>query len=121
MADRPNAPNLESPAGTSLGVPGVPKFESRFTEQLPPDPEASNFLRQVSGACYSRVLPTRVAQPRLIAHSREVAELLELPAGFSASAEFAEVMGGNRLLEGMDPYAHVLRRPPVRQLGRPAR
>ncbi len=105
MADRPNGPNLELPAGTSLGVPGVPKFESRFTEELPPDPEASNFLRQVSGACYSRVLPTRVAQPRLIAHSREVAELLELPAGFCASAEFAEVMGGNRLLEGMDPYA----------------
>ncbi len=105
MAGQSNPPSLEPPAGSSLDAPGMPKFESRFTEQLPSDPEASNFLRQVSGACYSRVLPTRVAEPRLIAHSREVAELLELPAAFCASAKFAEVMGGNRLLEGMDPYA----------------
>ena len=105
MANRLASPSLEQPADTPLDVLGMPTFESRFTEQLPADPEASNYRRQVSGACYSRVLPTRVAEPRLIAHSREVAELLGLPAGFCASAEFAEVMGGNRLLEGMDPYA----------------
>jgi len=88
-----------------LAIPDVPRFESRFTARLPADPEALNYRRQVSGACYSRVRPTRVAEPRLIAHSREVAELLELPAEFYASTEFVEVMAGNRLLKGMDPYA----------------
>ncbi len=88
-----------------LEIVDSPKFESRFTERLPADPETSNYRRQVTGACYSRVLPTRVAEPKLIAHSREVADLLELSAGFCASTNFAELMGGNRLLEGMDPHA----------------
>jgi len=83
----------------------MPKFESRFTRLLPAAPETSNRRRQVSGSCYSRVLPTRVANPQLLAHSPEVAELLDLDAEFPKSSEFVETMGGNRLLEGMDPYA----------------
>jgi uncharacterized protein YdiU (UPF0061 family) len=46
-----------------------------------------------------------VADPRLIVHSQEVAELLGLPTGVCESAEFVAVMSGNRLLQGMDPYA----------------
>jgi uncharacterized protein YdiU (UPF0061 family) len=83
----------------------MPTFESRFTDQLPADPEAANHIRQVHNACYSRVQPARVTKPQLIAHSQEVAALLELPAGYCASPEFVEVMAGNRLLEGMDPHA----------------
>jgi len=83
----------------------MPNFESLFTQQLPADAETANFRRQVSGACYSRVLPTQVADPRLLAYSREVAAFLELPTEYCESTEFAEVMGGNQLLEGMDPYA----------------
>ena len=105
MATQAPFPNRKQPDGAAFGVPGMPKFESRFTEQLPADPEASNNRRQVTGACYSRVQPTRVADPRLIVHSQEVAELLGLPAGVCESAEFIEVMSGNRLLQGMDPYA----------------
>ena len=83
----------------------TPRFESRFTDRLPGDPETSNFTRVISGACYSDVHPTRVTAPRLVAHAPEVADLLDLSTAFCASPEFTEVMAGNRLLEGMRPYA----------------
>ncbi len=54
-------------------------FDNRFTRELPADPEARNYRRHVPGACYSRVLPTPVERPTLVARSREVAELLEQP------------------------------------------
>jgi uncharacterized protein YdiU (UPF0061 family) len=81
------------------------RFDNRFVRELPEDPEAANHRRQVLGACYSRVMPTPVAQPRLLAYSREVAEMLGLSAAACESAEFAEVFAGNRLATGMEPYA----------------
>lgn len=81
------------------------QFESRFIAGLPGDPEEGPRLRQVHGACWSRVAPTPVAAPRLLAHSREVAELLGFSAADVASPLFAEVFAGNRTLPGMDPYA----------------
>lgn len=81
------------------------KFDNRFTHELPADPESRNFRRQVRGACFSRVLPTPVAQPQLVAYSREVAELLDLNLDPSALEEFAQVFVGNRVLTAMDPFA----------------
>ena len=80
-------------------------FDNRFTNELPADPETANYTRQVAGACYSRVQPAQVAQPRLIAYSREVAALLDLDDVCCASDDFAAVFAGNRLVSGMDPYA----------------
>jgi uncharacterized protein YdiU (UPF0061 family) len=80
-------------------------FDNRFTRELPADPEAENVRRQVMGACYSRVAPSRFAAPRLIAYSREMAECLDLSPEVFESAELAEVLVGNRQLEGMDPHA----------------
>ena len=54
------------------------RFDNAFVRTLPADPESRNFRRQVTGACYSHVGPTPVAQPRLLAYSREVAALLDL-------------------------------------------
>ncbi len=81
------------------------EFDNTFTRELPGDPEGRNFRRQVAGACYSRVQPTPVARPHLIAHAREVGELLDLSDETVASNEFAEVFGGNRVLPAMDPFA----------------
>ena len=81
------------------------RFDNTFIDQLPADPETGPQLRQVHGALYSRVNPTPVAAPRLIAHSREVAALLGMSAADVASSQFAQVFGGNALLEGMQPYA----------------
>ena len=80
-------------------------FDNRFTRELPSDPEAANFRRQVHGACYSRVAPAPVAAPHLIAYAREVAELLDITPATCESAEFVQVFSGNKLLHGMDPFA----------------
>ncbi|MBL8814707.1 MAG: YdiU family protein [Planctomyces sp.] len=80
-------------------------FDNCFTRELPADPEAANFRRQVRAACYSRVQPTVVREPRLVAWSREMAEELGLTIDDSTAPAIAEVFSGNRLLTGMDPFA----------------
>lgn len=80
-------------------------FDNRFTRALPADPCADNTRRQVYQACYSRVHPTPVRNPRLVAVSREAAALLDLNAPDLASEQFLQVFAGNRLLPGMDPHA----------------
>jgi uncharacterized protein YdiU (UPF0061 family) len=81
------------------------EFDNRFANELPSDPDLTNGRRQVMGACYSRVNPTPVKSPKVIGVSREVAELLGLDRNEMETEEFAQVFGGNKLLEGMDPYA----------------
>ncbi|MDO9049214.1 MAG: YdiU family protein [Methylobacter sp.] len=80
-------------------------FDNRFIRELPADPQTVNNRRQVFGACYSRVLPTQVANPQMVAYSREVAKLLDLSSENCESDYFTQVFVGNRLLPGMDPYA----------------
>src|SRR5205814_4120696 len=67
--------------------------------------ESGPGLRQVHGALYSRVSPTPVAAPRLIAHSPEVAALLDIDEASIASPLFAQVFAGNATVPGMEPYA----------------
>ncbi|MEE3257780.1 MAG: YdiU family protein [Candidatus Latescibacterota bacterium] len=80
-------------------------FDNRFTRELPADPKEANYCRQVQQACYSRVQPTRVSKPQLVAYAHEVAALLDLAPDACETDEFAEVFAGNCLLEDMDPYA----------------
>lgn len=80
-------------------------FDNRFVRELPADPEDSNRVRQVYKACYSRVQPTPVAAPQLVAYAHEVAKLTGLDSAACESEEFARVFVGNQLLPGMDPYA----------------
>ncbi|RZA19777.1 MAG: YdiU family protein [Lysobacteraceae bacterium] len=82
-----------------------PTFDNAFLRALPGDPEPRNYVRQVQGAAWSRVDPTPVARPRLLAHSREVAGELGFSEADIASADFAEVFAGNALLPGMQPFA----------------
>jgi serine/tyrosine/threonine adenylyltransferase len=81
------------------------RFDNRFRRHLPGDPSDENRPRQVPGAAWSPVMPTPVKAPRLIAHSREMAEALGLDQAVVASPAFAEVFAGNALLPGMQPYA----------------
>jgi uncharacterized protein YdiU (UPF0061 family) len=80
-------------------------FDNRFFDELPADPETRNFPRQVPGAYYSHVTPAKVKQPKLVAHSKEMAALLDLPAQVCESDDFAQVFAGNRLAAGMEPFA----------------
>ncbi|MFH0784312.1 MAG: YdiU family protein, partial [Pseudomonadota bacterium] len=80
-------------------------FDNSFTREMPADPQSDNYRRQVHGACFSRVMPTKVAAPKLIAFSREVAELVDLAETTCRSPEFVEIFVGNKVLAGMDPMA----------------
>jgi uncharacterized protein YdiU (UPF0061 family) len=94
-------------------VPDLPlaldalKWDHRFTTELPVDPEPENRRRQVRGAASSRVQPTPVAAPRIVAWSPEVADLLGLDPTIAddGQGDAAAVFGGNRLPAGADPFA----------------
>ncbi|MBJ6978167.1 protein adenylyltransferase SelO [Luteimonas sp. MC1895] len=79
-------------------------FDNAFLRELPGDPVEGPGLRQVQAA-WSRVSPTAVRSPRLVAHAAEVADMLGLGAPDVASPVFAAVFGGNARLDGMDPWA----------------
>ena len=81
------------------------RFTNRFTQELPGDPEPVNSRRQVRQACWSRVSPTPVAAPTVVAHAYEVADLLDIEVTPDNERAFAEVFSGNRLLAGMEPFA----------------
>jgi uncharacterized protein YdiU (UPF0061 family) len=81
------------------------RFDNRFVRELPADPSTEPGRRQVHGALYSRVQPTAVTAPRLVAWSRECADLLGLVEADVASPAFAQAMAGNTLVPGSEPYA----------------
>ncbi|KLU04897.1 protein belonging to Uncharacterized protein family UPF0061 [Rhodopirellula islandica] len=80
-------------------------FDNRFTRDLPADSEPRNFTRQVHQAGFSRLKPTPVSAPKWVAGSKEVADLIGLDPKWLGSAELTEVLVGNALAEGMDPFA----------------
>ncbi|WP_199096343.1 YdiU family protein [Dyella sp. ASV21] len=80
-------------------------FDNAFVRELPADPEQGNHPRQVLSALYSPVAPTPVAAPCIVAWSDEVARILGLDATDMRDPAWASVLGGNALLEGMQPYA----------------
>lgn len=80
-------------------------FDDLFQRRLPADPSEDKRPRQVLGAGYSRVAPTPVAAPHLIAYSREAAALIDLPPSECESESFVQVFSGNRVLPSMRPYA----------------
>ena len=75
-------------------------FENTFVRELPADPASHNVPRQVPGAAYTRVEPTPVRAPRLLGWSHALGAYLGIDKPSSA-----EVLGGNRVLPGMLPYA----------------
>jgi uncharacterized protein YdiU (UPF0061 family) len=77
-------------------------FSNTFVRDLPADPVLVNVPRQVSNACYTRVEPTPVAAPKLLAWSNALGGELGLSR---PGTEAVEVLGGNRVLPGMQPYA----------------
>ncbi|MCA9544577.1 MAG: YdiU family protein, partial [Myxococcales bacterium] len=81
-------------------------WDHSYRRDLPADPEPRNYVRQVTGAAWSAVSPTRVRAPRLLAWAPQVAELLGIAPGHDPQA-LAQVLAGNTLAEGMAPFAAV--------------
>ena len=80
-------------------------IENDFVDSLPADPIQENYLRQVRGACYSFVEPSRAGKPKLLASSKELAETLGFTTADRESSKFLAVFAGNELLSGMKPFA----------------
>jgi uncharacterized protein YdiU (UPF0061 family) len=80
-------------------------FTSQFVDSTPGDPLVDTRSRQVHGALWSKVQPTPVPAPRLVAYSPEVARLLGLDEAALQSNEWVQVLAGNALWPGMVPYA----------------
>lgn len=73
---------------------------------LPIDQELKNYVRQVSGACFSRVEPTPVENPSTVAFSSSAMSLLDLSEVELQRDDFAEFFSGNKILPGAEPSAH---------------
>uniref|UniRef100_A0A8C3S5N3 Selenoprotein O n=1 Tax=Chelydra serpentina TaxID=8475 RepID=A0A8C3S5N3_CHESE len=100
-----------SPAGAAAAWLGALRFDNRALRSLPLDPSEENVPRQVPGACFSRVRPSPVQSPRLVAMSLPALALLGLepPAAGALEeleAEAALYFSGNRLPPGAEPAAH---------------
>lgn len=82
-------------------------FDNKALRDLPIDPETDgNYRRQVSGACFSKVKPTPVKNPKLVAVSLPALQHLDLDPAQIDRLDFAEYFSGNRELPGTDPAAH---------------
>ncbi len=80
-------------------------FDDSFVRSLPADPSQAASCRQVQGACYSLVTPTPVKAPTLLAWSAEAGELLGIARPSENTGPLVDVLGGNRVLPGMRPFA----------------
>ena len=81
------------------------RIDNRFVKELPGDRSGDRSVRAVEKACFSSVLPARVSAPKLVSYSEEVAALLGIRPELVLSEKFVEVLGGNTLIPGMDPFA----------------
>jgi len=80
-------------------------FDNSFVAALPADADPANRPRQVRNASYTRVEPTPVRAPRLLAWSDAVGDMLGMARPASFVGIEAEVLAGSRVLPGMQPYA----------------
>jgi uncharacterized protein YdiU (UPF0061 family) len=83
----------------------LPTFTHRLLDHLPGDPSIEPSSRQVHGAAWTRVTPTPVKAPRLLAWSQPLARELGLDDALMQDPRTAAVLAGNATWPGMVPYA----------------
>ncbi|GFR47232.1 hypothetical protein Agub_g8916, partial [Astrephomene gubernaculifera] len=81
-------------------------FDNLTLRSLPIDPVVGGPIRQVEGACFSRVQPTPLANPQLVVASPEALALLDIDPSEISRPDFPAFFSGNRLLPGSEPAAH---------------
>lgn len=81
-------------------------FDNLTLRSLPLDNEQANYTRQVAGACFSRVTPTPVKNPKTVAYSAKAMELLDISEKECKRGDFAKYMAGNVLFPGSETAAH---------------
>ena len=81
------------------------RFDNVALKSLPIDSETSNFVRQVPGACFSKVDPTPVTNPQIVAVSLSALDLLDIQNTYIDKL-FTEYFAGNTKLSGSETAAH---------------
>ena len=84
-------------------------FDNLAIHTLPLDPVKENYIRMnVPNSIYSKVNPTPVKNPQLVAISNDcLSDILDLQESEMVDEKnIAEYFGGNKLLTGSEPYAH---------------
>jgi serine/tyrosine/threonine adenylyltransferase len=80
-------------------------FGNSFVRELPGDPVSTNVPRAVRNASYTRVEPTPVPAPRLLGWFEAVGDMLGIAKPATPTSAAVDVLAGNRVLPGMQPYA----------------
>ena len=77
-------------------------YQNNFVAGFPGEQEVNLSPRQTPGVFYSRVLPSPVREPRLLAWSDELAKELEVN---KPEVKDIEILAGNLVTASMQPYS----------------
>ncbi|XP_061826085.1 selenoprotein O1 isoform X2 [Nerophis lumbriciformis] len=82
-------------------------FDNVVLKKLPVDPSEEHGVRQVKGACFSRVIPQPLTNPRFVAVSHGALALLGLN-GDEVMDDLlgADYLSGSKVMPGSEPAAH---------------
>ncbi len=80
-------------------------WDNQLLRSLPVDESGKRTARQTPGVAASLIMPDPVAAPSVVACSDPAAELLGLSAQDFANEDLIKALAGNRVLEGMQPFA----------------
>ncbi|RCV21443.1 hypothetical protein SETIT_4G140000v2 [Setaria italica] len=104
----PTAAEAPPPTGTAprrVALEELP-WDHSFVRELPGDPRSDAIPREVLRSCYSKVSPSaKVDNPKLVAWSDSVADLLDLDHKEFERPEFPQFFSGATPLVGSSPYA----------------
>lgn len=95
--------------GTSVSRSSLERlnFDNVALKKLPLDPSEEPGVRQVKGACFSRVRPQPLAEPRFVAVSSKALELLGLVGEEVLNDPLGpEYLSGSKIMPGSEPAAH---------------
>uniref|UniRef100_A0A665V301 Selenoprotein O n=1 Tax=Echeneis naucrates TaxID=173247 RepID=A0A665V301_ECHNA len=82
-------------------------FDNVVLQKLPLDPSEDPGVRQVKGACFSRVKPQPLSKPRFVAVSHQALALLGLSGEEVLNDPLGpEYLSGSKLMPGSEPAAH---------------
>lgn len=83
------------------------QFDNVALKQLPLDPSTEPGVRQVRGACFSRVQPIPLKNPKFVAVSGPALALLGLDADEVLKDPLGpEYLSGSKVMPGSEPAAH---------------
>ncbi|CAI5664781.1 selenoprotein O1 [Oreochromis niloticus] len=83
------------------------EFDNVALKKLPLDPSEEQGVRQVKGACFSRVTPQPLTKPRFVAVSHQALALLGLDGEEVVNDPLGpEYLSGSKVMLGSEPAAH---------------